>query len=157
MPEVRNFGIAERSADRLPVQVRSWAVACAYGKAVRKNSMRNDAQGTSHGNGLMAQLVARLLCKQGVTGSSPVRSTNQVVPLILKRRRFERRTQETMSAAHASSGNGTCWREDLSDRPPESEEQGPRGEKPKSPKVGEGGVNGIWRSRERARFGSGRS
>lgn len=117
--------------------------------------MRNDAQGTSHGNGLMAQLVARLLCKQGVTGSSPVRSTNQVVPLILKRRRFERRTQETMSAAHASSGNGTCWREDLSDRSPKTE--GKDLSTSRASNLRWTVSNGIWRSRERARFGSGRS
>lgn len=35
--------------------------------------------------GAMAQLVAHLLCKQGVTGSSPVGSTARVVSVVLVR------------------------------------------------------------------------
>lgn len=35
--------------------------------------------------GAMAQLVAHLLCKQGVTGSSPVGSTAHVVSVVLVR------------------------------------------------------------------------
>ncbi len=38
------------------------------------------AAGTSPGDGALAQLVAHLLCKQGVRGSSPLGSTNGSAP-----------------------------------------------------------------------------
>ena len=44
--------------------------------------------GLSFSNGAMAQLVAHLLCKQGVTGSSPVSSTPRTLIFIQSERPF---------------------------------------------------------------------
>ena len=60
--------------------MKKWVTCCvAVGSVVAVGiDVRHGRRGgLSSSNGAMAQLVAHLLCKQGVTGSSPVSSTTK--------------------------------------------------------------------------------